>query len=269
MFRTAMLVSAIALGAAGVAQAADTRSSAAPAVPTTSAAQPVLPGSADANKLIGQDIKNADNDSIGEVNSVRIGADGKVNAVIVGVGGFLGMGEREVALDWKDLRVSEDGRKVTANMTKEQLKALPEYKYSDASYRGRVFTEATPSDSRPGVGAPGAVAERDAATPRDRRTAAAARGDFNAQGELSGSALIGATVKNAANETVGEVEDVFLDQNGSVKALIVSVGGAMGIGSKDVLMGWKDLKVGRQQDKLVLTTSATKDSLKGMPEYKK
>jgi hypothetical protein len=267
MFRTAMLVSAIALGAAGVAQAADTRpSTATPAAPAP-AATAALPGSADANKLIGQDIKNAENDSIGEVKSVRIGADGKVDAVIVGVGGFLGMGEREVALDWKELRVSDDGRKVTANMTKDQLKAMPEYKYPDNSYRGRVFTDATPRDARPG--ATGTVAARDpAAAPRDR-TAAARSGDFNAQGDISGNALIGATVKNAANETVGEVEDVFLDQGGNVKALIVSVGGAMGIGSKDVLLGWKDLKVGRQQDKLVLTTQATKDSLKAMPEYKK
>jgi hypothetical protein len=118
-----------------------------------------------------------------------------------------------------------------------------------------------------------APADRTVAPVTTDRSAPVARsraaGDFNAAGEISGNALIGASVKNAANETVGEIEDVFLDQNGAVKHVVVSVGGAMGIGAKDVLIAWKDLKLARQQDKLVLTANATKDSLKSMPEYKK
>ena len=54
------------------------------------------PTGADANKLIGRNIKNAQDETIGEVDSVYIDKDGKVDSVIVGVGGFLGMGEREV-----------------------------------------------------------------------------------------------------------------------------------------------------------------------------
>jgi sporulation protein YlmC with PRC-barrel domain len=263
MVRTTLLVSALALAGAGAVQAADTttRPPAAAVPPSTAAAQPAATN-VDAKKLIGQDVRNAENQSIGEIKSVRIAPGGQVDAVIVGVGGFLGMGEREVALNWRDLKVAEDGRRVNVAMTKEQLKALPEYKYRDPSYRGQVFCEARP-------GAPGAVAERDAAAPRGRADTARRNGDFNTRGEISGHALIGATVKNTANETVGEVEDVFLDQSGAVRALIVSVGGAMGVGTKDVMLGWKDLKVGRQQDKLVLTTNATKDSLKTMPEYKR
>jgi sporulation protein YlmC with PRC-barrel domain len=273
MVRTVLLVSAIALAAGGV-QAADTTPKPAATVERTATTT-----SADASKLIGQDIQNTENQTIGEIKSVRIGASGQVDAVIIGVGGFLGLGEREVALDWKDLRIADDGRKVTVAMTKDQLKAMPEYKYADASYRGRVFSDAAPRDTRIATPAdrtaPAVVpADRTAAAPVTAdRTAPAARsraaGDFNAKGEISGNALIGASVKNAANETVGEVEDVFLDQTGAIKGLIVSVGGAMGIGSKDVVMAWQDLKVGRQQDKLVLTTSATKESLKSMPEYKK
>jgi hypothetical protein len=274
MIRTVLLVSAIALAAGGV-HAADTTTPKPPASAERAAATSATTStSADANKLIGQNIHNAQNETIGDIKSVRISQGGQVEAVIVGVGGFLGIGEREVALDWKDLRVTDDGRRVTANLTKDQLKALPEYKYSEASYRGRVFTDATSRDTR-------VPADRVAAAPADRtsapvttdRAAPAARtraaGDFSAAGEISGNALIGASVKNTANETVGEIEDVFLDQHGAIKHVVVSVGGAMGIGSKDVLMAWQDLKVGRQQDKLIVTANATKESLKSMPEYKK
>ena len=61
------------------------------------------PQAADAKKLIGRDIKNADGDTIGEIKSVYISSGGTVDSVMVGVGGFLGVGEREVQLAWKDL----------------------------------------------------------------------------------------------------------------------------------------------------------------------
>lgn len=114
--------------------------------PATSATDPATmtpAGQADAKKLIGRNIKNANNDTIGEIKSVYLDKDGKVQTVIVGVGGFLGMGEHEVALAWSDLQVSNNGEQVMVNMTKDQLKGLPEYKYRDPKYRGTVFGDTT------------------------------------------------------------------------------------------------------------------------------
>ncbi len=114
--------------------------------PATSATDPAAmapAGQADARKLIGRNIKNANNDTIGEIKSVYLDKDGKVQTVIVGVGGFLGMGEHEVALAWSDLQVSNNGEQVMVNMTKDQLKGLPEYKYRDPKYRGTVFSDTT------------------------------------------------------------------------------------------------------------------------------
>jgi len=254
-----VLLSSTGLVTAGAAYAADTTPSTRPAAPSVTAAQPSVT-SADTSKLIGRNIQNPQNETIGEINSVRIGATGNVEAVIVGVGGFLGLGEREVAIAWKDLTVADNGNKVTLAMTKEQLKAMPEYKYPDASYRGRVYSESGVRDT---------PATREGTGLRDRpATSATAQGDFNARGEISGNALIGAAVKNANDQTVGKVEDVFLDTAGGVKGLIVSVGGFLGMASHDVMMSWNDMKVSRQQDKLVLVTPATKESLKSMPQYK-
>ena len=94
----------------------------------------------DTKKLIGRNIRNANQDTVGEIDSVLIDNAGNVRYVVVGVGGFLGIGEKEVALPWSALSITENGEKVTANLTKDQLKALPEYRYADPSRRGTVYS---------------------------------------------------------------------------------------------------------------------------------
>ena len=68
-----------------------------------------MPSGADAKKLIGRNVKNPQDETVGEIESVYINADGKVDSVILGVGGFLGVGERHVRVAWKDLRISDNG----------------------------------------------------------------------------------------------------------------------------------------------------------------
>lgn len=82
------------------------------------------------NKLIGADVKSSANEKIGDVTEVLVSTDGKVNAIIVSVGGFLGMGDRRVALPWEQLRFSSEGNDlvVMATATKESLKEMPEYR---------------------------------------------------------------------------------------------------------------------------------------------
>ena len=104
---------------------------------------------ADTRKLIGRNIKNAEGDTIGEIKSIYLNKDGKVDSVMVGVGGFLGVGDREVRIAWSDLRITVDGEKVTVNMTKDELKAKPEYKYKIETWRGQVFTDTGPWMARP------------------------------------------------------------------------------------------------------------------------
>jgi hypothetical protein len=85
-----------------------------------------------ASKLLGSSVTNTANESVGDINDVILGKDGRVAAVIVGVGGFLGMGEREVAMSYSALRFSRDtnGRDViTVNTTKDQLKNAPAWKW--------------------------------------------------------------------------------------------------------------------------------------------
>ena len=93
--------------------------------------------SVDTKKLIGRNIKNAP--ATPSVNRERPGRPGgNVKYVVVGVGGFLGIGEKHVALPWDSLAISHNGEKVVADVTKESLKGLPDYHYADPASRGTV-----------------------------------------------------------------------------------------------------------------------------------
>jgi len=93
----------------------------------------------EAGKLIGQSVTTPSGERIGEVEAVNIGPDGRVSNVIIGVGGFLGIGERDVALRWQDLQIADGGSKVVANVTKERLEGMESYRYPDPKFRGTVF----------------------------------------------------------------------------------------------------------------------------------
>ncbi len=111
-----------------------------PAAPMTSgettAAKSTTSADISANKLINSSVRNAANESIGDINDVILGTDGRVAAVIVGVGGFLGLGEKDVALPFDQLMFAKDesGKlNVTTSMTKESLQSAPEYVKPDRS----------------------------------------------------------------------------------------------------------------------------------------
>ena len=271
MVKHLLLAAFLACGAATAS--AQPQHATSPPAPGTTA---ILPGrdmpaptvSGDTRKLIGRNVQNAQNDTIGEIKSVYIGPDGKVDSLIVGVGGILGMGEREVRLAWSDLRVSDNNEKVVLSITKDELKAKPEYKYSNAGWRGQVFSEKGPWTA----GDPNRIARDRAASERmsaDRNTVSTTSTvDFNVYGEISGNAFIGTNVRNQSNEIVGKVEDVYIDDRGAIKTVVVAVGGFLGMATKDVAVRWSDIGRSRDGKSLVLTTNWTKESLTAMPEYK-
>ena len=86
-----------------------------------------------ANDFIGKTVYTRANENIGEVNDVILSQNG-VNAVILGVGGFLGLGEKNVAVSMSSIEIAKDGSssKLIVDATKEQLNSAPKY---DASMR--------------------------------------------------------------------------------------------------------------------------------------
>ena len=115
------------------------------------------------SKLIGATVYGTDNSSIGEVNDLILASDGKVNGVVIGVGGFLGVGEKNVAVPFERLTVARKADsaaidKITVAFTKDELKNAPTYAYFDtapASTTGSAAPRATtPMGGTPAPSAP-------------------------------------------------------------------------------------------------------------------
>jgi len=268
VLRHALLVVAIGgLVVANSAQAQTNSTTGFPPARTADKDPSSAPVAADAAKLIGRSVTNPNNDTIGKIESVYLDDGGKVDSVVVGVGGFLGMGERYARLHWKDLQIRDNGEKVVLNMTKDQLKAMAPYIYKDDAVRGHVFNDrGVWKDEHAAANAPGtpSTAGSRPAAASDTTTT----GDFNVQGEVSANAVIGTKVKNNNDDTVGSVEDLYVDSSGNIKTVVLSVGGFLGLGSKDVAVKWSDLKETRDGKSVVLTINMSKDDLKALPDYK-
>jgi len=78
-----------------------------------------------------QNVYDAQNNKIGDVDDVLVGADGKINALVIGVGGFLGIGEKHVIVPFSAVKAERKDNKwqLTMSSTKDELKTAPGFKY--------------------------------------------------------------------------------------------------------------------------------------------
>jgi sporulation protein YlmC with PRC-barrel domain len=110
-----------------------------------------------ASKLIHMNVYNAQNEKVGDIKELLLDKNGKINTVAIAVGGFLGMGERDVAVKFDQLKWSNEPVKSTTSAntatttgsaqsqgtrdrnypdhavldaTKDQLKAMPQFEYN-------------------------------------------------------------------------------------------------------------------------------------------
>ena len=85
------------------------------------------------SKLKGLNVYNQKDEKVGEITDLAIGKGEQIEAMILSVGGFLGVGEHYVAVSPASVRVSYNKDKDTwsakMNTTKEAIKAAPEFKY--------------------------------------------------------------------------------------------------------------------------------------------
>ncbi|MCL6706097.1 PRC-barrel domain-containing protein [Pseudomonas sp. R2.Fl] len=108
-----------------------------------------------ANELIGNSITTGQDESIGDINDLIIEQDGRVAAAVVGVGGFLGIGEKNVALPLDKITITQntegDGVTLTTAETAETLKAAPEFhsleEQADAADSTATGTDSTTTSS--------------------------------------------------------------------------------------------------------------------------
>jgi sporulation protein YlmC with PRC-barrel domain len=85
--------------------------------------------------------------------------------------------------------------------------------------------------------------------------------------QLLASDIYKANVYDPSEHKIGDVSDLMIDINGNVTAAIISVGGFLGVGQKDVVIPFKELQISMRDGKNWLVLNRTKDELKTAPAY--
>jgi hypothetical protein len=88
-------------------------------------------GAREAHGVSGRDVRSAANEDMGHIVDVIVDRSGTVRAAVIDFGGFLGVGSRKIVVDWNALRfgrVADKSDAITLELTKDQVKAAPEYK---------------------------------------------------------------------------------------------------------------------------------------------
>lgn len=76
------------------------------------------------NSIMGQSVYNENDEKVGDVTDVVLGQDGSATHFVVGAGGFLGLGQHDVAIPFDEIQRGDD-RLTLSGYTKDQLKNLP------------------------------------------------------------------------------------------------------------------------------------------------
>lgn len=241
---------------------------------------------------------------IGEVNDIILGRDGTVDAVLVDIGGFLGMGERQVAVDMSALKIVQDDATdaddwfLVMQADRAALDGAPEYLMpgstamntadpaaTDAAATDTAAADADATDkdgleNLPVVNealgdtaepAPDAAATEDtavAAAPADG-TMALPEG-YTAMGRetLTAELLTGADVRDPEDKSIAEVSDLVLTAEGQVTDVVLDVGGFLGIGAKSVAIPMDRLTVAQAEGGAVrIWVNMTKEELEALPAH--
>ena len=84
----------------------------------------------DAEGILGKNVYSAANEDMGRVVDVIVKRTGEVRAAVIDFGGFLGVGNRTIAVDWSALRFPTSGPMdhIILELTRDQVRLAPEYK---------------------------------------------------------------------------------------------------------------------------------------------
>ena len=84
---------------------------------------------------------------------------------------------------------------------------------------------------------------------------------------MSASDYIGKTVYDQAGNNIGDVNDLILANNGEIQAVILGVGGFLGIGEKDVAVNTRAVQMVQDGDSMRLVVQTSKEALQNAPSY--
>jgi sporulation protein YlmC with PRC-barrel domain len=197
-------------------------------------------------------------DVIGQINEIVLSNDGQVRALVIGIGGFLGMGEQDVAVTMDQITVasnSDDRSKmyVVVNTAPEMLKSSPAYQ------RVSMTTEPT------GVNTAQGSARSPFAAPQMARDGYEPVEATDVTTEL----LMGKSVYDVNDADVGTVTDMIIDDKGAITNVIVDFGGFLGIGVRHAALSFDELTLLSTDGfgDLRIYVDATKGQIQSLPPH--
>lgn len=167
---------AAALGVCDLASAAAVRvaQAAAPAAPAPEEAKPdsslgtpatVIDGQA-AESLLGKKVQSAKNEDLGRIVDVIVDKAGQIRAAVIDFGGFLGVGSRKIAVDWRAIHMTPDGKldHLVVSLPQDQLRSAPAYKEGEPVVvigppPEQAKAPAQPASAQPGAPPPASAAD--------------------------------------------------------------------------------------------------------------
>ncbi|MGY6633170.1 MAG: PRC-barrel domain-containing protein [Alkalilacustris sp.] len=200
-----------------------------------------------------------DMDNIGQINEIVLSHDGQVRAIVIGVGGFLGMGEHDVAVTMDQVTFASDPEdraqmRVIVNVAAEMLEGSPAY--------DRSAMNADRSADRTVAASTGSTALARPKMTRDGYNLVDAT-------RVTTDMLVGATVYDPSDTSVGTVEELVLDADGAITNVIIDFGGFLGMGSHQVSVRFDDLTIlsnDRATD-MRIYVDATREQIQSLPQY--
>ncbi len=222
-----------------------------------------------ASKIIDKPVKNTRGEDLGEVDDLIMSRNGKIKKVILSVGGFLGVGDRLVAVSFKSLQIQEKGD-IVYPVTKQQLENHPVFTYKSEGFDLYYFSPPPPYGSF-GFSPPGYQGYFPYGYPSGSFPGGRYRGEYGAWGweyypdRLRVSGILNKSVWNEAGQDVGEIDDLIIGQNAKAEAFILAVGTGAFLESEEKLVAlrFKPLKV----DGAGIVYKVTRQQLKELPEF--
>jgi hypothetical protein len=219
-----------------------------------------------------------DAEEIGTINDMVVTSGEGLSAVVIGVGGFLGVGTKDVAVDFSQLEwgLREDGsRRWVLEATAETLAAAPAFIWGE-SEEATGEPALTPEQEQEQLveGDPNATPVDPALTtdqPEAQGTPSAVDrtgfSEFDETG-LTAEELRGIGVYGINDQLIGSIGDVITNQDGSFDAVIVDVGGFLGLGAKPVAVGFDNLAFSADTfGNRYLFLNTTREQLESQTEY--
>nr|WP_319515195.1 PRC-barrel domain-containing protein [uncultured Cohaesibacter sp.] len=207
-------------------------------------------------------------DDIGEINDVVLSRDGEVKGVILGVGGFLGIGEKDVVVDMDSIKfVKEQDDEgdffLVVNADKAALMDAPNYERKiDKMMQSAKETTNSMTESAKTMVVDSMNAVSDESEPHQEVWKAMT------VTELSADDLTGARVYSSKDEDIGEIDKLTLTADGQLDKAVLDIGGFLGIGEHRIAVSMDDLKIMRNDDgDLKVYISATQKELESLPAY--